>query len=384
MAGVFCLTALELFQNTAPRPPSSLLLLFAALPLWALLQVLISLTVYPEPTRLGVLATLSYACVVFLASRIPARRVDQVRLALLWFAFVVAVWAMLQSFTAGGKVFWIFPLEHPDPFLMGPIVYHNHWAVFVEIALPLAIYYALHKQKGPIWLYAAMAAALYASVVVAATRSGVLVCTLELIAAPLLIARKQRLHASLTRVLLPLFALLLLGVLVAGPETVLQRLQNDPTLQRADWNRSSLAMLHTRPWQGFGLGNWPLVYPQFARFDSGRFVNQAHNDWLQWAVEGGVLYAALWLAIAAIACRQTWRFPWALGVPAVFCQALVDYPFSRPALAGWVLLVLGMTLASDSKASAPSKTNLAFENYPGSHSGGRAPGLQGAPPAPPS
>ena len=36
------------------------------------------------------------------------------------------------------------------------------------------------------------------------------------------------------------------------------------------------------------MGTWPEAYPGYARFDDGSFVNQAHNDWVQWAAEGGL------------------------------------------------------------------------------------------------
>ena len=72
------------------------------LPLWGLLQVAFHWTVYTQPTWLGLLATLSYGCVVFLVSEIPGRCVEAVRLAMLWFAFLVAVVAILQR-ASGGK-----------------------------------------------------------------------------------------------------------------------------------------------------------------------------------------------------------------------------------------------------------------------------------------
>jgi hypothetical protein len=34
------------------------------------------------------------------------------RSAMVWLGFLVAVLAMLQAFTSGGKVFWIFPTEN--------------------------------------------------------------------------------------------------------------------------------------------------------------------------------------------------------------------------------------------------------------------------------
>ena len=349
LAGVFVVTLAAALQNKAPQQSRITWMALSAvafLPLWSLVQVLVSFSVYPTKSLLGVFAALAFLCVAFVASGIPARSVDRVRLVLLWFAFIVAVLAILQNLTSVQKVFWIFFAPDAGSDFMGPFIYHNHWAVFVEIALPFAIYQALRAYGGRVWLYAAMAAALYGSVVVSASRSGVIVCTLEIVAVALLTGREQRMEAGAIRALAAFFAVVVLGVFIAGPDTVLRRFATDTSGGRADWNQTSLVMFQARPWQGFGLGNWPIVYTQFAHFDPGVFVNQAHNDWLQWAVEGGVPYLLAWLVIAAVAVRQAWRFPWAAGVPAVFCQALMDYPFARPALAGWVFFVFGMSLAA--------------------------------------
>ena len=191
--------------------------------------------------------------------------------------------------------------------MMGPIIYHNHWAAFIEIALPLAIYYTLRSQSAALWLYSTMAATLYASVVISASRSGVIICTLELAAVPLLVARRHRMAAGVSRALAPLAGVLLLCTLIVGPEVVWNRLQEDPTLGRADWDRSSMVMFRDQMWHGFGLGNWPVVFPHYATFDAGVYVNQAHNDWLQWAVEGGVFYVGVFLALAWIAGRRGCR-----------------------------------------------------------------------------
>lgn len=343
LAGTFLIGAADALRRKEPVP--GLVWLFSLLPLWGVVQISVPLSVYRQPTAVEILAALSYFCVALVASGVSAGSVEGVRQVLLWFAFVLALGSTLLNLTALDS-YWPFPVEAFLSSTMGPFVYHNHWAVFVEVALPLAIYSALRVQGGRVWLYASMAASLYGSVVVSASRSGVIVCSLELLAVPVLTMRGQRSSIAAVRTVVPVFAVVLLGVWIAGPEVVWARFQEELTVGRADWNRTSLTMLAARPWRGFGLGNWTVAYPQFAHFDLGLFVNQAHNDWLQWAVEGGVFYALIWAAIAVMACRQAWRFPWAAGVPAVFVQALMDYPFSRPAVAGWVFTVLGLSLAA--------------------------------------
>jgi O-antigen ligase len=54
-------------------------------------------------------------------------------------------------------------------------------------------------------------------------------------------------------------------------------------------DRDALRMFLKKPVLGWGLGTFPVVYPQFRTFYTNFFVNQAHNDYLQLLVEMGLL-----------------------------------------------------------------------------------------------
>jgi O-antigen polymerase len=109
---------------------------------------------------------------------------------------------------------------------------------------------------------------------------------------------------------------------------------------------SALNMIRERPWLGWGLGTFQDAYPRFALFDVERVVNFAHNDWLQWAAEGGMAAAAAMLVWAGWLARRAVREPWALGVIFVLLHALVDYPMQRPGMAGWVFAMAGALAAA--------------------------------------
>ena len=77
------------------------------------------------------------------------------------------------------------------------------------------------------------------------------------------------------------------------------------------------------------MGNWSAAYPAYATFDEGWFANQAHNDWAQWAVEGGLPFACLMLWIAVWSFPRALRTGWGTGVAVVFLHCFVDYPIQR-------------------------------------------------------
>src|SRR2546423_5851659 len=54
-------------------------------------------------------------------------------------------------------------------------------------------------------------------------------------------------------------------------------------------DRDAFQMFRTKPLMGWGLGTFPVVYPQFRSFYTNFFVNEAHNDYLQLLVEMGLL-----------------------------------------------------------------------------------------------
>ena len=86
-----------------------------------------------------------------------------------------------------------------------------------------------------------------------------------------------------------------------------------------------------------GLGAWPLIFPRYALYDDGTFVNQAHNEWAQWAEEGGVPLLLLMFALAIVTVPRAIGSVWGISVIAVWLHALVDYPFQQKARAGRLL-----------------------------------------------
>jgi O-antigen ligase len=280
---------------------------------------------------------------------------------MLWFGFVVAAVATLQTFTSSGKIFWLFPTEYSD-FLMGPILSRNHYAAFVEVVLPIALYKALRRPRGSL-LYSGMAAVLFASVIASASRAGTILCTAEiLVVSALLWRRGGATRGAIGFLLLRMAILFLVFTAVVGWETVWTRFwAPDPMTLRREFNISSLHMITARPWFGFGLGTWPTAYPRYAIVDVGLFANQAHNDWLQWTAEGGLPFGVALLSLFLWCLRPAFRSIWGLGVISVFLHAAVDYPFSRPALGSWTIVLVAM-LAAWNRAHVRRETS---ESAPG-------------------
>jgi len=254
----------------------------------------------------------------------------------------------------------------------GPFVNRDHYAAFIEMVLPLALSAAFtgrHTLR-----YAVISAAMYASVIACASRAGAVLTTAEIAIlcgagnlealADLAVRRSEaplpRSGALLglsefceslnlaRRRLLAGAVLAAIFVFIAGGAPLWHRLQDpDPFGGRREILASTLAMVRARPWTGFGLGTFQTVYPAYASIDFGAVVQHAHNDWAEWAAEGGIPFSLMILSIAIWSARKAWRAPWAIGAVAILVHALVDFPLHKPALELWLFALLGVTASPD-------------------------------------
>jgi O-antigen ligase len=130
---------------------------------------------------------------------------------------------------------------------------------------------------------------------------------------------------------------------VAGFHQVVEKLERpDQLANRRYLNESSLHMIQTRPLTGWGLGAYVPVYKMFALYDDGTWVNQAHNDYLEWAAEGGIPYALVMVLLIVWTIRPAFRSVWGIGLVAFALHAFVDYPFARLGTCGWYFALAGM------------------------------------------
>jgi O-antigen ligase len=306
-------------------------------------------------TRIAIVHWMTFAAVCVLCTSIfqNAVTVRWLRTTMVLFAFLVAIVAILQTFTAEGKVFWLWPSElTPQP--LGPILSRNHYAAFAEAVLPIALYQCL---RGKPWarFHALAAATLFASVIVSASRAGAALAVAEIIAVPLLMRSRRLVGPRAWPSLGAVLGLVLVFGTIVGWQTIWDRfLLLDPAHGRWEFVTSTLRMIGDHPWFGVGLGTWTLAYPRYATVDLGTFVNQAHCDWLQWTAEGGIPFGLLLLAFFLWGIRQGFRSIWGLGVAAVFLHAFVDYPFSRPALGSWLLTLLCLTVVWPKRPAEPA------------------------------
>lgn len=315
----------------------------AVLALWGFGQLLVGATEYRYATLNGALRVAALAATALVASQVfrPAHARERMLEVFVWFGFVLGIVSVVAYYTSPGKILWFFASPYPD--VWGPFLSRNNFAQFLELAFPVSLWLscrARRTKRGTHYIstyYMWMSAAMLACGLVSASRAGAAILIVEA-AAVLALARPLD-----GRRMIPRFAMgaITLAAL-AGGEVLIGRLaDSDPWRDRREIFQSSLTMIAARPWAGYGVGTFATVYPEFASFDPGAAIEHAHNDWLEWATEGGWPYAAAWMLLAMAALRPAIRSIWGMGVPAVFVHALVDYPFARFGVAAWLFILAG-------------------------------------------
>lgn len=286
------------------------------------------------------------------------------------YAFLLAIFAVLQFFSAHGLIYWHVKT---DGWVFGPYVNHNHYAGLMEMLIPVSITYAVSKERGRSEHVLIGFAALFpiASVVLCGSRGGSAALLLEFLALTTAIVW-LRPQSERRR-----FAILGLGGLAAsaalilwlGGSSISIRLVSmsgltsspDVTLgKRLLVGRDTIRIICDHPWLGTGLGSFAAVYPQYQSFATNLVYNHAHNDYLEALAEtgvlGGLLIVTAGLAFLCDVCKRLraklrteagWlQFGTALGCCGILVHSLADFNLHIPANASWFAFLLGVTQAA--------------------------------------
>jgi O-antigen ligase len=330
-------------------------------------QLVFRLSAYPHDTASLALQYFAYAMLCFLACQTLLRGVQARRLALIFSVYgaVLASFALIQGIASNGKLYWI--RQPRGGWIYGPYVNHNHYAGLMEMLVPIPLVLSLTRLASTKARNAAAAAAavMVGTIFLSGSRGGMLAIVAELvILAALLIKQKRGLRTAIG---LGLFLAIVVGLLtwVGGGELskriatvgpLRSELSNDI---RPYINRDGLRMFLKKPVLGWGLGTFPVVYPQFRTFYTNFFVNEAHNDYLQLLVEMGLLgFATMaWFVVTVYARALKKIGDWTgdisgsvtlacmLGLSGILVHSAVDFNLQIPANAAlfYVLCTIAAT-----------------------------------------
>ncbi len=319
-----------------------LTILVVLIGIWGPLQLALHLSRVPWPTtQRSVEWAMSAVCFVLGSQILRGNRNSKLFLnVMLWTMTALAVEAMLQLYLTPGRVFGIIPAVDS---VVGTLFYKNQFAAMMELAAPLALW---RVYNGKVVSGGLCFAAMFAAAITSESRMGVVLILAELLVLMVLMVVGRRMPANALLAVIAILALLVTGAsLVAGTDAIWDRLREpDAYALRRNLLNSTLKMIPTHTWKGSGLGTWPDEYPRFATYDAGVYVNEAHNDWAQWASEGGIPFFLLMAVLTILLAKPSLQSVWGLGVLSVMIHSYVDYPLRDPCLAFlWFTLAGALT-----------------------------------------
>jgi O-antigen ligase len=319
--------------------------LVALIAAWAPLQLVLKITRVPWSTTQRAVEWAMAAVCFILGSQIlrTRRNRDAFLEVMLWANTFLAVAAMLQMYMSPGRVFGLLPVVDG---VVGTFYYKNWFAALMELGAPIALW---QVYNGRIVTGGLCYAAMFAATITSASRMGVILLLAEFLLGLMLLVVGRRMRMKSAMSLVAVLGLLVAAASgVAGTGKILERLEeSNPYALRGTLLASTLKMIPVHSWLGSGMGTWPSEYPGFATYDWNLYVNAAHNDWAQWASEGGIPFVLLMAALIIWLGAPSLRSVWGLGVLSVSIHSFMDYPLQDPALAFlWFTLAGALTQES--------------------------------------
>jgi hypothetical protein len=354
--------------------------LFAAL---VALQLATGHTAYWFITWRSALLWLAYGMIFFVTTQ-SLYRTSQIKSFAFFFVafgFLIALFSIVQQFTWNGNLYWVVP-NRQNGWVYGPYVDHAHYAGLMEMLVPIPLVFAMMSRwQQPQRVLFGFAALLMASTIfLSQSLGGIVAFGVQLLFLAIIIGVRQRSRRQLL-LLLVLGALLVLWLMMLSPGGISERIVRlqDPLGKAGAGNRirivkDSLKMIAARPVLGWGLGTFPVAYPSFRSFYTNFFVNAAHNDYIQIAVETGLTGFAFVCCFIVMFYRTAlqrvanWRtevrsamtLAAVVGVTGILIHSLSDFNLQIPANAALFFAFTALATGefpgrSETRTSSPAR-----------------------------
>ena len=280
-----------------------------------------TLSISPHDTELALLKFLAYLSAFLLAAYLfdSGKRKNILVRALIILGCFEAVYGIIQYLTGWQKIFTYtkeFNLEDATGTYINP----NHFAGLLELTLPFILglgFYSFQiwserRQAGLSWrvsaeqgsagvrsiFYFFLAVIVIMAIIFSRSRTGVLATAFSIVFIVLLGQVKARRKTWMLGFFLFLLCTVGYGLWI-GLDPVLARFEQmeEPGYLQLEgrvaiW-KDTVGLVHDHPVMGTGLGTFGTAYRRYQTALADEYVDHAHNDYLEFASDTGLLGAAL-------------------------------------------------------------------------------------------
>ncbi|MBI5885680.1 MAG: O-antigen ligase family protein [Deltaproteobacteria bacterium] len=349
-----------------------------------------AISIAPQSTLDELWKLLSYIAVFTVVINHFKRRaqVFKVLRLVVWLGLGIAVFAVVQKMAWNGRIYWIYPvregLSSGSSYIWGPYINRNHFAGYMEMAVPLALGLFLYRIteiktlpgvpfRKKLIVYANSKALMPMAVLLAAAlvMSGVLFMTLSRggtaglvagVAVFLALSLKRRSLKNKAVIMAAIAVVLLLFVLSFSWSRLEERFsevsEEGRTARFGVW-ADSLNLAGDFPVLGAGLGAFEKVYPAYQTLHPIFIYIHAENDFVEILTDTGLVGAATAGGVILFffyPVVQGWRarrnsFVKCMAAAgtascgALFVHSFTDFNMRIPANAMLITVIAGVTYA---------------------------------------
>lgn len=278
------------------------------------------LSIYPFATVVRLVTLLALLMAFLVVANCLRSRAQHERI--LWVVtlagFGMSVLAILQFLAWNGKVYWFYPVsDETSPF--GPFLNHNHFAAYLEMAVPVTLgVFLLNLRRGrqalaPLVLGGFSAVVMLAALTLAGSRGAILsIAAATSVYGVMMLVRRQAGRLEWMVGACAIVGALMfsawvgagrLGEMAARLQSVASYEQEPSLAARVVAWTHTARIVSDFPVLGSGLGTFTEAWLRYYPAGTANVWKEAHNDYLQIAAETGIpglliLAFGLWIFLA--------------------------------------------------------------------------------------
>jgi O-antigen ligase/tetratricopeptide (TPR) repeat protein len=251
----------------------------------------------------------------------------------------ISIFAVVQKILWNDRLFWFYPLKEGitsnRTFIWGPYINHNHFAAYMEMAIPIGlgillynmnnihnpggipfkqrIVSSLQSEKLPMMIFLTLSVLIMSALVFySLSRGGILGYTSSLVFFGALISRRR----SLRKKARPLIAIGVIALSIAAItgisriEDRFREIGETENIPRLDIWADTVNMVRDFPVLGTGAGTFRSVYPIYQTKYPVTIFEHTENDYIETLTDTGIaglLILILMVATFLYSALKVWR-----------------------------------------------------------------------------
>jgi O-antigen ligase len=319
-----------------------------------------SISLYAYKTELELLRILTFSLffLLFSFSIEDTTSIQKVFKVLCYFGFGLAIFAIIQKATGTEKIYWFREVPGNNPF--GPFVNRNHYAGLMGMLIPLGIGVAFtRRSRERKILFGFLSLIMAVSLFLSLSRGGIISFFAGITVFSLLLLlnrfKTKRIWVSLGTFLFVLF----LYLLYLGIDPIIERFYSTDitTEDRVVIWSGTFKAFKDFYLTGSGLGTFMNVFPVYFPEGIHGLYDHAHNDYLEFILEAGIIGTALLISFFTFFIKSIKRGNWSgdngiikisliSSITTIAVHSIFDFNLHIPSNALMLSAIFGMAVAS--------------------------------------